>query len=212
VPRRLTTVLTEFSHCVRDSRQLAIDAYNWSLPTPPATAALINRKRRDWMTELAFFRTFSAWEAFLEETFILYMLGQQAPRGKKTHRYGFPPNEKAAYEWVADGRDYAKWTTDHVKKRSERLFRNGHPFSPAFASHHNLLFQVKTVRNAIAHDSADAWTKFEEMVRNELKTVPADTTVGKFLLTIKPKTNPPSSFLDFYFQEIEVIAREIIPS
>ncbi len=97
------------------------------------------------MTELAFFRTVSAWEAFLEETFILYMLGQQAPRGKKAYRYGFPPNEKAAYEWVADGRDYAKWTTEQVKKRSERLFRKGHPFSPAIASHHNLLFQVKTV-------------------------------------------------------------------
>jgi len=125
---------------------------------------------------------------------------------------GFPPNEKAAYEWVADGRDYAKWTTEHVKKRSERLFRKGHPFSPVFASHHNLLFQVKTVRNAIAHDSADAWTKFEEMVRNELKTVPANTTVGSFLLTIKPKTNPPFSFLDFYLREIEIIARKIIPS
>lgn len=204
--------MKEFSRCVRDSRQLAIDTYKWSLPTPPATAALINTKRRDWMTELAFFRTISAWEAFLEESFILYMLGQQAPRGKKAKRYGFPPNEKAAYEWVADGRDYAKWSAEQVKKRSERLFHKGHPFSPVFTAHHNLLFQVKTVRNAIAHDSSDAWDKFEELVRNEIRTVPANTTVGSFLLTIKPRTNPPSTFLEFYFREIEALAQKIIPT
>jgi len=211
VARRLTTVVTEFSRCVRDSRKLATDAYKWSIPAPPATVPLINSKRRDWLTELAFFRTFSAWEAFLEETFILYMLGQQPPRGRKLHRYGFPPNERAAYEWAADGREYAKWTSEHVKKRAERLFRAGRPFSPALESDHHLLFQVKTVRNAIAHDSANAWEKFETMVRNELKTVPPNTTVGSFLLSTKPKTNPPASFLEFYFSKIESVARKIVP-
>ena len=212
MPRRLTTVITDFSKCVRDSRSLASDAYAWSVRVPPATAPLISAKRRDSLTELAFFRVFSAWEAFLEETFILYMLGQHAPRGRRVRRYGFPPNEDAAYEWVADGRDYAKWTPDHVKPRAKRLFRDGRPFEAALTSHHNLLFQLKIVRNAIAHDSANARQKFEDLVRNELRALPPNTTPGSFLLTIKPRTAPPVSFLEFYFDEIAEVADKIVPT
>lgn len=210
--RRLKTVINDFSKCVRESRGLASDAFSWSVPTPPATVPLIDSKRRDSLTELAFFRVFSAWEAFLEEAFILYMLGQQAPRGRKIQRYGFPPNEGAAYEWVADGRDYAKWSPDHVKPRAKRLFKDGRPFEAALSSHHNLLFQVKTVRNAIAHDSASARKKFEDLVRNELTAVPHSATPGSFLLTIKPRETPPITFLEFYFKEIKRVADRIVPA
>ena len=212
MPRRLKTVITEFSKCVHESRVLASDAYTWSVPTPTATTPLINLNRRDSLTELAFFRVFSAWEAFLEETFILYMLGQQSPKGRKIQRYGFPPNEDAAYEWVADGRDYAKWTPEHVKPRAKRLFKDGKPFEGPLSSHHNLLYQVKTVRNAIAHDSANARQKFEALVRNELRTLPANTTPGSFLLAVKPRTTPPITFLEFYFTEIKKIAELIVPA
>jgi hypothetical protein len=212
VPRRLTTVISDFSNCIRDSRVLATDAYSWSLVVPPAIAPLIKPHRRDSITELAFFKVFSAWEAFLEEVFILYMLGQQAPKGRKIVRYGFPPNEDAAYEWVADGRDYAKWTPEHVKPRAKRLFRGGRPFDGALTSHHNLLFQLKTVRNAIAHDSASARQKFEDLVRNELGTLPPNTSPGGFLLMVKPRSTPPVTFLEFYFDEIKKVADKIVPA
>ncbi len=195
---------------MQDARTLAADAYDWSLASA-GTRPRISAKRCDSITELAFFRVFSGWEAFLEETFILYLLGQQAPRGRKTQRYGFPPGERAAYEWVAEGRDYAKWTATEVRKRAERLFRDGKPFSPVISSHHNLLFQVKTIRNAIAHDSLDARQKFEELVRNELQALPPNTTIGSFLLKIKPRSNPPVSFLEFYLDKIEIAARKIVP-
>jgi hypothetical protein len=172
---------------------------------------MINAKSRDSITELAFFRTVRAWEAFLEETFILYLLGQQPPRGKKAHRYGFPPSEKAAYEWVADGRNYANWNPDHVRSRSKRLFRNGHPYEPVLSAHQNLLHQIKTVRNAIAHESADAQAKFEAIVRNELAALPPNTTVGSFLLTTKPHTNPPVSYFEFYIDKIANAAATIVP-
>ena len=197
---------------VRESQKLASDAYAWSIASPPTRVALISAKRRDSLTELAFFRVFSSWEAFLERTFILYMLGQQAPSGRKTHRFGFPPNESAAYEWVADGREYANWTPEHVKPRAKRLFRDGRPFDPALTSHHNLLFQMKIVRNAIAHESAKARQKFEVLVRNELGALPPDTTVGNFLLTVKPRIAPPQSFLEFYLGEITKLATEIVPN
>lgn len=213
MPRRLTTVITDFSTRVRDFRRLASDAYTWSVPIPPATTPLINAKRRNTLTELAFFRVFSAWEAFLEETFILYMLGQQAPRGrKKVHRYGFPPNEDAAYAWVAGENRYANWNPDKVSGRAKRFFKDGGPFLAALTSQQNLLSQMKSVRNAIAHDSEDARKKFEAVVRNELGALPPNTTAGSFLLATKPKTAPPVSFLEFYFDELVKVARKIVPA
>jgi len=212
VARRLATVIAEFSETVRESKMLAADAQLWSVPIPPATAPMLKPKRRDALTELAFFRVFGAWEAFLEETFILYLRGQQAPRGRAVQRYGFPPSEDAAHEWVAEGHGYASWASDKVKVRAKRLFKNGRPFEPAFTSHHNLLNQLTTVRNAIAHNSAHARDRFEALVRNELGTLPPNTTPGSFLLTLKPRSSPPVSFMEFYFEEIKKVADQIVPN
>jgi hypothetical protein len=99
-----------------------------------------------------------------------------------------------------------------VKPRAKRLFKDGKPFECPLSSHHNLLYQVKTVRNAIAHDSANARQKFEDLVRNELRTLPANTTAGSFLLAVKPRTTPPITFLEFYFTEIKKIAELIVPA
>jgi hypothetical protein len=68
------------------------------------------------------------------------------------------------------------------------------------------------VRNAIAHESANARQKFETLVRNELATFPPNTTVGSFLLTTKPRTNPPASFFEFYLDEIAKAAEQIVPT
>lgn len=210
--RRLATVIAEFSETVRESKMLAIDARSWSVPIPPATTPMLKAKRRDALTELAFFRVFGAWEAFLEEAFILYLRGQQAPRGRPIQRYGFPPSEDAAYEWVAEGHGYASWASEKVKVRAKRLFKSGRPFEPAFTSHHNLLYQLVTVRNAIAHNSVHARNRFEVLVRNELGTLPLHTTPGSFLLTVKPRSSPPVSFMDFYLEEIQKVADQIVPN
>ena len=212
VPRRLSTVISEFSTRVSETRALVADVYSWSIPTPPSSRPLINRRRRDSLTALAFLQAFAAWEAFLEEAFILYLIGQQAPRGRKISRLGFPPTSTAAYEWVSDGRDYATWSPDKVKPRAERFFRGGRPFSPALSRRTFLLRNMTTVRNAIAHESARAQQRFESLVRNELGTVPPRTTVGSFLAATKPGTTPPISFVDYYLNELSHMAQEIVPN
>lgn len=210
--RKLTTVISDFRKCVQNSRRLADDAYNWSIPAAGHPQPRINAKRRDAIVELAFFRALNGWEAFLEESFILYMLGQQAPRGRKARRYGFPPSEEAAYDWVAEGRDYAKWTHHEVRKRAERLFSGGRPFAPVLDKQPSLFIQTKTIRNALAHESRSAQQKFEALVRDQLKALPPKLTIGSFLLTTKPKSVPPVSFLEFYLGEIEKAAQNIVPS
>lgn len=211
--RKLVVVLITFSHTIEDSKQLAADAHSWSLPGAGAAPPLISPQRRDYFAEMAFLRAFSAWETFLEESFLLYLLGYKAPRGRAPHRYAFPPDPTHAMNWLTDGREYATWTdAGYVGSRAKRFFSAGRPFADVLSRNQNLLREVNTIRNAIAHRSGTARQKFEEVVRQKLGTAPPNLTVGSFLGTTAPRIIPPSSFLEFYISKIEFAARQIVPT
>lgn len=209
--RRLRTVLGELLSDLRECRRLSVDANNWSLP---GTQPHISRSRRDHITELAFLRAFLAWEVFVEESFILYLLGQRAPRGRAPVRYAFPPNQRAAMEWVIpEGRTYAGWSVStHVSNRAQRFFREGRPFTTVLRANQALLEEARTIRNAIAHKSINVRNKFESFVRSKLGALPPNTTVGSFLSATVPGVAPPISFLELYIGRIESAARLIVPS
>ena len=92
------------------------------------------------------------------------------------------------------------------------FFRSGRPFSPALRTVKNVLEEAATIRNGIAHESTNAREKFEKLVRNKLGQLPGKLTVGGFLVMIVPKSSPPVSFLDYYFDRIEYAVNQIIPS
>lgn len=212
--RRLPTVLADFLQNLQECRHLAADAYTWSLPRAQGTRPFITRRRRDSMTELAFFRAFLGWEVFLEESFILYLAGQKPSRGRAPYRYTFPPNQKTAMDWlVPEGRPYARWThAAEVSDRSERHFRTGGPYARVLRGNRNVLDEARTIRDAIAHWSGSAREKFEKIVRTKLTTLPPGLTVGGFLATTAPGSAPPVSFLEFYVGRIDLAARQIVPS
>jgi len=213
-PRSLANVLGDFQRSLRESSRLANDAYRWSQPLQPGVRPQISQKRRHAITELAFLTSFLAWEIFLEHSFILYLMGKGAPRGPAPVRYAFPPSLSAAIDWVAEGKEYAQWTSPpHVRGRAERFFRNGRPFAVALRSNQNVLEEAQIIRNAIAHKSANAQKKVERIVRARMGGVlPPNITTGKFLGTTVPGSAPPISFLDFYLERLESCAVQIVPS
>ena len=161
------------------------------------------------MLELAFLRAFLAWEGFLEEICILYMLGQRPLRGHALVRYVLPPTRKMAHKLAADGKDYAKWDTAvEVAARAERFFRDGRPFG-ILRTLQTRFQDAKTIRNAVAHDSESAKAKFEGLVRRELTALPKRRSVGNFLNTVKPRTLPAVSYLEFYLDTLSDTADQI---
>jgi hypothetical protein len=163
---------------------------------------------------MAFLHAFLAWEVFVEESFILYLVGQQPPRGRAPIRHTFPPNQRAAREWIIpEGRRYATWNIPtHVSNRALRFFRDGRPFTEVLRANQSLLDEARIIRNAIAHNSISTREKFEEFVRTMLGSLPHNITVGGFLVTIKPSSAPPISFLDFYIGKLNSAAELIVPS
>jgi|ERR1700724_1585811 len=211
--RKLQTVLRDLSLSLRESRDLASDAYHWSTPGGAASRPHISVQRRDSLIELAFLKAFLAWEVFLEESFVLYLVGQGSPRGRAPRRFAFPPNLRAAKEWVIpEERSFAKWTDPkRVSERAERFFRNGLPFSPVLRGSQNALDEARTIRNAVAHVSSSARDNFERLVRTKLGTLPPRMTIGGFLGTTMPHGGGPITFLENYVSHIELMARRIIP-
>jgi hypothetical protein len=165
------------------------------------------------MTELAFLRAYLAWEVFLEETFVSYLVGMRAPRGRAPRRYAFPPNRRAAEQWVVpEGRPFAKWDAVAVANRADRFFGGGGPYTSAIRSHQSALDEMKTIRNAVAHESQNAQEKFETLVRVKLRSLPPRLTVGSFLLATVAGSTPATSFLDSYLSKLQLIASLIVPT
>jgi len=162
------------------------------------------------MIELAFLRGFLAWEGFLEESFILYMLGKRPQTGRPPQRYVLPRNRESAHDLAAEGRPYARWDATSVTSRAQRFFRDGRPYIQALQPSQNALADAKTIRNAIAHVSVAARNKFETLVRRELTVLPPRLTVGGFLNTTKSGVTPPVSFLEFYLDKLQFVAERIV--
>ena len=207
--QHLHVVLNEFGRTVRQCRRFADDARTWSLP---GATPHINAARRDSIIELAFLRGFLAWESFLEESFILHMLGKQPRRGRPPHRYVFPPNRTAAFELTAGPRGYASWeVAADVANQATRFFRNGRPYTGPLRVARNTLDDTRTLRNAVAHRSESARKRFESLARNQLGgTLPPGLTVGGFLNTTQPTSAPPESFLEYYLGMLQIVAEQII--
>jgi hypothetical protein len=214
MPRRnLRTTLTAFIRTLNEGRRFAAEAYSWASRTP-GHRPTISVRRRNSITEHAFLHSFLAWEAFLEESFVLYLSGQRPPRGRAPQRYSFPPNIQIAMDWVVpEGKDYAMWTiANHVANRAERFFRHGAPYASVLRGNQNTLDELRILRNAIAHSSTSVRRKFETLVRNRLGILPMNLTVGAFLWTSIPASHPPRAFIEDYLNRIEFIARQIVPS
>jgi hypothetical protein len=127
-------------------------------------------------------------------------------------RYYFPPNQRMAMEWLAEGREYARWSdAGEVSRRATRFFKDGYPFTEVLRSNQVALTDANTIRNVIAHESGMAREKFERIVRRELTTLPVNTTAGSFLGMIVPSSTPPTSFLEFYLSKIHTCAQRIVP-
>lgn len=212
----LHTVLAALVGNLDETERLAANTDKWMLITPPKGIPRFSSRHREVVIELAFFRAFLAWEVFLEESFVLYLLGKTPPAGKTPVRYVVPPNRAMAERLlVPEDRSYARWNIAiKVADRAERCFRDGRPFSPALKSRTSMFNEMRVLRNAIAHWQSSTQEKFKEMVRNRpgRGAYPPNLTVGGFLATRIPGSSPPETFLEDYLNRIRVAANEIVPT
>lgn len=192
--------------------QLTARASIWQGELQHFHGARFKKEHFTQIVEIAFMRAFLTWEGFLEEAFTLYLLGKSSPNGFMPLRYAIPTNRQHATELLASDARHTDWTTaTRVVSRATRFFNEGRPFAGVLRPQTNFLDSMKTIRNALSHESEEATEKFETFVRNELTFLPPNTTPGTFLATLKPHHTPPTTYLQLYIQNFRAMAEAIVP-
>lgn len=111
--------------------------------------------------EAAYLRMFSAWESFLEECCIRYMLDYHSPHYSPVVSVGGLGTLQDARLHIYGGRDYVLWHNPNavVGRVSSRLANS--PIETVVNSSYQTLEWMAFVRHRVAHDSDDARSKFD---------------------------------------------------
>lgn len=200
---------------LNEMEKLAAASQLWVSVTFPRGVPKFSLRHKETVTGLAFLRVFVAWEAFLEQSFILFLLGKKPPVGSKPKRLLKPSSRKMAnFIIVSLDKEYVDWNKwDQLKSRANKCFKNGKPFTAALVGQKMLFDELAVMRNAIAHPSAHAQNRFKSLVRSKLQgSYPTNLSVGGFLGMTIPNSSPPESFLEHYIENVNLLADLIIPT
>jgi hypothetical protein len=135
--QRPDLVLRDLDESLKQSQSLVIAAHQWILPGMGPQRPRFTIAHQDMLIELAFLRSFLAWERFLEESFVLYLLGKKSPRRYSPRRFIQPPNREYAIQLtLPESRPYADWDNhESVLIRARRFFVNGEPYESVLKTH-----------------------------------------------------------------------------
>jgi hypothetical protein len=182
---------------------------------------------------LAFLRLVGAWELYLEEVFLRYMVGVPTSAGapvvqpaSKVARIEDAFSALAAAENFIGTRytTYLDWTNwKKIKKRAETNFVTGDPFRATLRGPaKRLIERAHQVRHRVAHPSIKARATFNRIAvdfgaGNSQGKLPKGFMVGDLLLLAPPKkefpltySSQPSIFMA-YAQLFEDLGNDIAP-
>jgi len=158
--------------------------------------------------EICFLKIFTAWERFLEEAFIAYLIGKST-RDCKPQRIVKRISENTAYELLTGTKPYPDWTNiGDIIKLANLFFKNGVPFSRPLESIRSQFSEIKKTRNAIVHISKTAHTDFLNLIRGNLAKFDPTITPGHFLSQINSKTRRP--YIAHYTEYLKYAVEQIV--
>ena len=130
--------------------------------------------KRDVLIEGCFLKFIVCWENFTEEYFLACMCGARTKTNKKIKpKYSSSPNKKEAFKKLDSNRksretDYIDWLNiEKLKQFSQDYFRENSRVHILYEDP-NILYQIKIIRNHIAHNSEKSLKKFKEFIIHQV--------------------------------------------
>lgn len=201
--RRASAVLNSFQN--RIDGLIRLDGLNQqryrSGPGRPSRSVL-SKFQMILVTEGLFIRSFTLYELFLEELFVLYARGKPTASGGTVNRYISPRNGAHAIELLKSGMTYLEWNSPDVVISRAEVYLDGGPIKNALTLYRERIVKMRRIRNAIAHNSDDAWRQYSRLVSTELRAPPLKMPEpGEFLMM----TNPAASNEHFLLTYLNVL-------
>ena len=131
--------------------------------------------------EVSFIKIFTAWEKFLEDTFIGYLEGRFT-KALKPKLITKRMNGERAYALLKGTKQYPDWTkVEEVLTLASLLFTSFNPYDQVLRATNRDLTQMKVIRNSITHISKSSADAFRKLIRSELSSYNIDMNPGEFL-------------------------------
>lgn len=142
---------------------------------------------RSCVIDGAFLMLFTAFERFLQSSFLCYMMGQPGLNGNTFTRYVIPFDEENALNMIKGNSKYADFTNrDTVIRLAKNFFDGGGTYS-YLDSISSDFEEMKKIRNAISHISIESEKAFHNLVRTKVGSIPHKISTSIFLNMNIPK-------------------------
>ncbi len=175
-----------------------------------AGAYVLPQNQRDFISDSAFLKLFIAWETFLEDSFIKYMLGEPSITGASIVRYVQPVDEQHANKILIGTQKYVDWSNpDIVKRLCNLFFDTANPYNTFINSMLTDLFDLKTVRNAAAHLTSTTRQQLDSVGTRRLRRPCTNMKVSDFIFAINPDSAGGDTILTSYLNQLDVSAEGI---
>ena len=150
---------------------------------------------RFFMTEAVVVRLHIAWERYLEESFLGYLMGLPSATGKRVATYLTAPSAEHARRVLVGTQKYVDWGNPEIVVRLANLYLEaGGPYSTALPAVQTDLFDLRVIRNAAAHLSSSATLELGKVALRKLgRAAPGVTTYD--LVTAADSHSPGSTIL-----------------
>lgn len=150
-----------------------------------------------------------SFERFVEQYFVsLLVTGRLIAPSGTTPRVTFA-SSMVARDVILGGKSYVDWFPYKLtEKRANAFFRSGIPFTGLSNSEKNIIEDLLTIRNAIAHKSDHSISKFERSVIGNLTLPRKERTPPGFLRSIF-RTTPIQSRYENLILEMAAIATKL---
>lgn len=166
---------------------------------------------REFICESAFLRIYIAWETFVENCFVDYLLNEPSILNNRPAKWVNPINKEHAHQIIIGNQRHMDWSNpEAIRKISQIFFHEGYVFNTSLSAINNDLMDLKTIRNSAAHISSTTTSKLDGLSTRILGVNCTNYTAYKLLFSIDPRSLiPNTSVLDRYLKIIDVTAEEI---
>lgn len=176
--------------------------------------------RREWsilrleaLYELAYLRSFAAWEMYQEAVFLRSVCGYASAAGQETPVSGtYFPSLAAAEAAVLAGNTYMLWhSPQKVINRCKKFIGPGPQLQElTIASNFARLDSFAATRHRIVHEQLDAKRKFDAATLLFAGRTYPSSRPGKFLRDWDISQNPPQRWLGVAINELTSLLTQMI--
>lgn len=121
----------------------------------------------DNIYEIAFIKILTAWESFLEDSFLNYLCGHYV-KNQKPKKIVNRLTIDQAYDLIKGKGNYPDWTNiSEIRHFSDLFFIANNPYKIPLSSLETYYNEMKSIRNCIAHISKNSKQKFINLIINK---------------------------------------------